>query len=125
MKRPPRERLRRRAQAWATRLRVRPVQIRVQDMTRKWGSCSPGGRITLAMDLARQPAAFQEFVIVHELLHLRFRNHGRLFEAVLRTYLAGNRFVQRDFRPGTRFEPGRPPRSAKLRHPRAFPGVFG
>ncbi len=79
---------------WAIRLRVRPTQIRVQPMTRKWASCSPQGRITLASDLPQQPAAFQDYVIAHELLHLRIRNHGKLFNATLRAHLGGNPWVQ-------------------------------
>jgi predicted metal-dependent hydrolase len=46
-------------------------------MTRKWGSCSTAGTITLAADLSDQAVGFQDFVIAHELLHLRVPNHGR------------------------------------------------
>ncbi len=87
------ERLRSRVMAWAGRLRVQPSQIRIQNMQRKWGSCSTAGCVTFATDLGRRPIAFQEFVIVHELLHLRIRNHGKLFHAVLRTHLRRNRFA--------------------------------
>jgi Protein of unknown function DUF45 len=53
--------------------------IRVQRMTRKWGSCSTAGTVTLAIDLDEELEAFQDFVIAHELLHLEVPNHGRLF----------------------------------------------
>lgn len=72
---------------WAERLRVKPMEIRVQRMTRKWASCSSAGRVTFATDLLRQPVAFREFVIVHELLHLRVPNHGKLFKALLSHYV--------------------------------------
>jgi predicted metal-dependent hydrolase len=52
-------------------------------MTRKWGSCSTKGIITLAEDLADQEPGFQDFVIVHELLHLRVPNHGKVFKALM------------------------------------------
>ena len=58
-------------------------------MKRKWGSCSTGGVVTLAADLVHQPVGFQEFVIVHELLHLRVRNHGKLFKALLSVHVPG------------------------------------
>jgi len=51
-------------------------------MTRKWGSCSTAGTITLAIDLDDENAGFQDFVIVHELLHLKVPNHGRVFKAL-------------------------------------------
>jgi hypothetical protein len=73
----PAMRLRRRADAWAVRLRVSPRLVRIQTMTRKWGSCSSAGTITLALDLDEQPSGFQDFVIAHELLHLRVPNHSR------------------------------------------------
>ena len=56
-------------------------------MTRKWGSCSTGGIVTLAEDLADQETCFQDFVIVHELLHLRVPNHGRVFKALMTVHV--------------------------------------
>lgn len=78
---------------WSTQLRVRPVQIRVQAMTRKWASCSPQGRVSFASDLLEQPVEFQDYVIAHELLHLRIRNHGKLFSSTLRAHLNDNRWA--------------------------------
>lgn len=56
-------------------------------MTRKWGSCSTAGIITLALDLVEQSDGFQDFVIAHELLHLRTPNHGKLFKALMSVYV--------------------------------------
>ena len=82
-----RAQLRARVDDWSKRLRVKPQSIRVRRMVRKWGSCSTNGVVTLAYDLAARPSEFQDFVIVHELLHLRIRNHGRLFKATLGMYV--------------------------------------
>ncbi|MGO9287487.1 MAG: YgjP-like metallopeptidase domain-containing protein [Polyangia bacterium] len=38
-----------------------------------------------------QPADFRKQVIVHEMLHLRVPNHGKLFKALLRAYLGRGR----------------------------------
>ena len=75
--------IRARVEYWARRLNVRPRRIRIQPMTRKWGSCSKSGTVTLATDLADQHPSFQDFVIAHELLHLRVPTHGRLFKALM------------------------------------------
>jgi predicted metal-dependent hydrolase len=82
-----RDRLHQRVQYWSQRLKAEARIIRVQRMTRKWGSCSTAGTITLAADLAEQEPEFQDFVIVHELLHLRVPSHGRLFRALLTHHL--------------------------------------
>jgi predicted metal-dependent hydrolase len=72
---------------WSKRLRVEARIIRVQRMTRKWGSCSTTGTITFAEDLIEQEPGFQDFVIAHELLDLRLPTHGRLFRALLTIHL--------------------------------------
>jgi predicted metal-dependent hydrolase len=80
-------RLRQLVDAWASKLKVTPRLVRVQRMTRKWGSCSTRGTITLAADLIEQDRHFQDFVVAHELLHLRVPNHGRLFKALMTAHV--------------------------------------
>jgi predicted metal-dependent hydrolase len=81
------EQLRARALDWAKRLNVEPRIVSIRRMTRKWGSCSTLGTVTLASDLTRKSHVFQDFVIAHELLHLRVPNHGRLFKALLSAHV--------------------------------------
>jgi predicted metal-dependent hydrolase len=90
----PTQELRRRALAWAVKLRVNPRVIRVQGMRRKWGSCSSAGTVTLASDLVDQDPRFQDFVIAHELLHLRVPTHGRLFKALMSAHVPGWRELE-------------------------------
>lgn len=90
----PTQELRRRAIAWAVKLRVNPRVIRVQYMRRKWGSCSSAGAVTLASDLVDQDPRFQDFVIAHELLHLRVPTHGRLFKALMSAHVPGWRELE-------------------------------
>ncbi len=72
---------------WAQRIRVKPRQVRLQAMRRKWASCSTAGTVSFSLDLLAQSAPFREYVIVHELLHLKVPNHGKLFKSLLRAYL--------------------------------------
>ena len=74
--------------AWARRMSVSPREVHVRPMTTKWASCSSRGRLTFDTDLLKQPAAFRSEVIAHELLHLKVPNHGKVFTALLRAYLA-------------------------------------
>lgn len=90
----PAQELRRRTMAWAVKLSVNPRVIRVQPMRRKWGTCSNAGTITLATDLIEQDELFQDYVIVHELLHLRFPNHGRVFKAFLSAHVPAWRVME-------------------------------
>lgn len=90
-----RQRLARRVAYWSERLKVTPRFVRVQYMARKWGSCSSDGIVSLAGDLDRREQGFQDFVIVHELLHLRVGNHGRVFKALMNAHLPGWRTYER------------------------------
>ena len=71
-------------------------------MTRKWGSCSTLGIVTLAADLVDQSPGFQDFVIAHELLHLRVPNHGKLFKALMTAHVPTWRSYDRQRRHETR-----------------------
>jgi predicted metal-dependent hydrolase len=73
---------------WAQRLGVDPRAIHLVALSRKWASCSARGRVTFDTALLSQPEEFRRHVIIHELLHLKVPNHGRLFSALLRTYMA-------------------------------------
>ncbi len=79
--------LRLRVVYWSERLHVPAPRVSVRDMTRKWGSCSTAGTITLATDLGSQDVEFQDFVIAHELLHLRVPNHGKLFKVLMSAHV--------------------------------------
>jgi predicted metal-dependent hydrolase len=85
--------LKRRTLEWAVKLRVNPRVVRVQAMRHKWGSCSIKGTVTLALDLADADPRLRDYVIVHELLHLRVRNHGKLFKALLSSFVPGWRRI--------------------------------
>jgi predicted metal-dependent hydrolase len=73
--------------AWAARIEVEPKAITLRPMKRKWASCSSKGKLTFDTGLLRQPADFRRKAIVHELLHLKVPNHGKLFKALEKMYL--------------------------------------
>lgn len=57
--------------------------FRLQFMTRQWGSCSPSGRLTLNPWLMAAPREAIDYVLLHELCHLKHHNHSRSFYATL------------------------------------------
>lgn len=73
---------------WAKRIGVEPKEIRVRPMKNKWASCSSSGRVTFNSEILSQPARFQAEAIVHELLHLKVPNHGKLFKELMKALLA-------------------------------------
>ena len=57
-------------------------------MTTKWGTCNTSTRkIWLNLQLAKKPIECLEYVILHELAHLKVKNHGPDFVAILDLYM--------------------------------------
>ncbi len=83
----PAQDLRRKVYAWALKLKVNPKDIQIQSLDRKWGTCSTDGIITFTTDLLDQDESFQDFVVVHELIHLKVQNHSKLFTSILATHI--------------------------------------
>ena len=62
---------------------MEPPQLSIRVMKRCWGTCSPTGKLTLNVDLIRAPRACIDYVILHEICHLRHPNHTREFYKLL------------------------------------------
>ena len=71
----------------ANEIHAEPKQIRVRSMKSKIGSCSSKKIITFDSSVLCLDEPFRREAIIHELLHLRYHNHGKLFKTVLKTYL--------------------------------------
>jgi predicted metal-dependent hydrolase len=67
----------------AARLRVRPGTLAIRDPKTRWGSCSSRGTIGFSWRLVIAPLEVLEYVVVHELCHLRELNHGKRFWRLL------------------------------------------
>jgi predicted metal-dependent hydrolase len=83
----PRESFVKRTRDWAARLDVRVRAISIRQMRKKWASCSTARRLTFDESLLRMPTDLQDYVIVHELLHLQVPNHGKLWKSLMRAHL--------------------------------------
>jgi len=64
-------------------LSVQPSLIGFRKMKSKWGSCSSKGKISLNTWLQALPDELVAFVVFHELAHLKVRNHGPAFKALI------------------------------------------
>jgi len=75
-----------RASHYAERMGVAYDQIQVRNQRTKWGSCSTTGTIGLNWRLMMAPPEIVEYVVVHELAHLRESNHGEEFWSLVAEY---------------------------------------
>lgn len=65
---------------WGALVGAMPRRVHIQRMKTKWGSCSPSNMsIRLNSELAKKPPECLEYIILHELVHLREPTHGLRF----------------------------------------------
>jgi len=72
-----------------------PSAVRVKEQKHLWGSCTAKGAINLNWRLIFAPRAVFEYVVVHELCHLRVRNHQSAFWRLVGEVLPGYRRERR------------------------------
>lgn len=73
----------------AERFGLHPREIRVKRMKSRWGSCGPRNDINLNWLLALAPPTVLEYVVVHELCHIRHRDHSIHFWDLVGCHLPG------------------------------------
>lgn len=78
-RREARHRLELTAQREAPRLDVRFQALSVRDQRTRWGSCSHNGRLSFSWRLVLAPPCVLDYVVVHELCHVREFNHSPSF----------------------------------------------
>ena len=64
-------------------------RVFIRHQKTRWGSCSAMNNISLNIRLITLPEELMDYVLLHELVHIRFKNHGPLFWAAL-DKLVGN-----------------------------------
>jgi predicted metal-dependent hydrolase len=67
----------------AAALKVKPRRIRVKDTRSRWGSCAPDGTLAFSWRLVMAPEWVTDYVVAHEVAHLRELNHSARFWALV------------------------------------------
>lgn len=73
-----------------------PPPFRLLEMSSQWGSCSPEGDVILNPHLIKAPRACIDYVLIHELAHLRHHDHGAEFWQLLDIHVPDRHNVKRN-----------------------------
>lgn len=74
----------------ATRYGFTYNRVAIKHNASNWGSCSTKGNINLNLNIVRLPKVLQDYVLIHELCHLRHPDHGHGFRLLLEHLLTDN-----------------------------------
>ena len=72
---------------WSRRSGLEPVKVGFRKTRSRWGSCSSRNTLSLNTRLLLCPLEVQEYVVVHELCHIRHKNHSRPFWELVESFL--------------------------------------
>ncbi|MBP9020870.1 MAG: M48 family metallopeptidase [Syntrophobacterales bacterium] len=77
----------RRTRVFSLGLQCFPSFVRLSDARRRWGSCSSDNRLSINWRLIMAPPKVIDYVILHELLHIKEKSHSRRFWKLMETIL--------------------------------------
>ena len=73
-------------------------RLTIKNNISNWGSCSIRGNINLNLRVVDLPEELQDYVMIHELCHLRYMNHGPQFHALLESLCPHHRALEKELR---------------------------
>ena len=79
--------LEKRAQKLASKIGLKPSKIVVKSLKNRWGSTTEKGVVTLNSNLLKAPKDVIDYIIIHELCHLRIRGHSFRYWNLVRNFI--------------------------------------
>ncbi len=83
---------------WGGRMGLMPTHITITRARTRFGSCSAKDAISFSCRLLQREDDLIDYVVVHELAHIRHKNHGREFHALIERFLPGHRVLEKRLR---------------------------
>ena len=80
-----------RVKALGAQMELRAKRIYVRNLRYRWGSCWPGGSLSFNYRLIMAPPHILDYVVVHELAHLKERNHSKHFWSLVDEHVPSHR----------------------------------
>lgn len=72
---------------WSKQMALQPEAIRFRKTKRQWGSCSGKNILSFNTMLMKLPESVAEYIVVHELAHIRYKHHQKSFWSLVASYL--------------------------------------
>lgn len=76
-----------RVKKWAKKTGLHYEKLRFRKLEKSWGTCSPTNQIVLNTEAVKLPFSLIDYLIVHELVHTRIKNHSKEFWAELSRHI--------------------------------------
>ena len=74
-------------ETYSRKMQLYPTKISFRKAKTRWGSCSAKNSLSFNIHLMQTPLPFIEYVVVHELAHIRYKNHSKAFWSLVEEIL--------------------------------------
>ena len=68
-------------------MNLKPISVKITSAKTRFGSCSGKNRLCFSLYLMQKPLMAVDYVIVHELAHIKYKNHGKHFYLLIEKYM--------------------------------------
>lgn len=83
---------------YAQKMNLSPKEIRYKNLRRRWGSCDSNGVLTFNVMMMQLSYRHVDYIIVHELAHMRHMNHSKAFHDFVRTILEDEKLLRQELK---------------------------
>ena len=75
-----------------------PEEYRIRKVKTSWGTCSSTKKITINQDLMMYSREAIEYVVLHEICHLKYMNHSKKFWAMVESYMPDYKIYEKELK---------------------------
>ncbi len=87
-----------RVRFWSGRMGLVPTRISISRARTRYGSCSAKNALSFSARLMLKDGELIDYVVVHELAHIRYKNHAQAFHELIEQFLPGHRKLEKRLR---------------------------
>jgi predicted metal-dependent hydrolase len=76
-----------RVEHWSNIMNLFPTGLKFRKLKRRWGSCTYDNQVIFNYNIIQLPELYSDYIIIHELAHIKVKNHSRDFWNLVESYL--------------------------------------
>lgn len=81
---------------WSEIMQLYPKEVKFRKVKKRWGSCSYDNKISLSLNIAQLKEEQASYIIVHELSHIKEKNHSKNFWNLVESYFPDYKRVHKE-----------------------------
>lgn len=81
------EKIKPRIKKWSKETGLEFNELKIRKLDKRWGSCTPSNNILINIDAIKLPFSLIDYLLVHELVHTKIKNHSKEFWAELSKHI--------------------------------------